>query len=70
MHFAQLWMSPKRLLALQDVSASRAANTVAASNAVQLRSQRGQFQVASGKELIEAAYREATPLLPAQLVAI
>ena len=69
-HFSQLWMSPKRLLALQDVSANRAASTGAASDAVQLRSQRGQFQVASGKELIEAAYREATPLLPAQLVAI
>ena len=69
-HFSQLWMSPKRLLALQDVSASRVGNTVTASDAVQLRSQRGQFQVASGKELIDAAYREATPLLPAQLVAI
>ena len=68
--FAQLWMSPKRLLALQDVSASRTANAVAASESVQLRSLRGQFQVASGHELIEAAFRDATPLLPAQLVAI
>ena len=69
-HFAQLWMSPRRLLALQDVSASRTANAIAASEAVQLRSQRGQFQVASGNELIQQAVDSGTPLLPAQLVAI
>ncbi len=68
--FAQLWMSPKRLLALRDVSASRTANAVAASESVQLRSHGGQFQVASGHELIEAAVHKGTPLLPAQLVAI
>ena len=68
--FAQLWMSPKRLLALQDVSASRTTNAVAVPKKVQLRSHGGQFQVASGHDIIEAAYRDATPLLPAQLVAI
>ena len=69
-HFAQLWMSPKRLLALQDVSANRTANAKAALEAVQLRSHRGQFQVASGKQLIQEAFGSGTPLLPAQLVAI
>ncbi len=69
-HFAQLWMSPKRLLALQDVSASRAANTRATSEPVQLRSHGGAFQVASGHDVIEAAFRDAKPLLAAQLVAI
>ena len=69
-HFAQLWMSPKRLLALQDVSASRTAHAVVASESVQLRSHGGQFQVASGHELIEEAFQIGTPLLPAQLVAI
>ena len=69
-HFAQLWMSPKRLLSLQDVSANRTATSVAASEAVQLRSQRGQFEVASGNQLIRQAFDSGTPLLPAQLVAI
>lgn len=68
--FAQLWMSPKRLLALQDVSASRTTNAVEAPKKVQLRSHGGQFQIASGHDIIQAAYRDATPLLPAQLVAI
>jgi len=68
--FAQLWMSPKRLLALQDVSATRTANLVAPSEPVQLRSHGGQFQVASGHELIKEAFHKGTPLLPSQLVAI
>ena len=73
-HFAQLWMSPKRLLALQDVSASRAGSGGksggTASESVQLRSHGGQFQVAGGHDAIEAAFRDQQPLLAAQLVAI
>ena len=69
-HFSQLWMSPKRLLALRDVSASRSANAVAIAASVRLRSQGGQFQVVSGRELIDAAFRNHTPLLAAELVAI
>lgn len=69
-YFAQLWMSPKRLLALQDVSANRTANVVAASEPVKLRSHGGQFQVASGHASIEAAFQRKMPLLPAQLVSI
>lgn len=69
-HFAQLWMSPTRLLALQDVSATRSANAAAASESVQLRSHGGHFQVVSGHEIIEAAFRKHQPLLAAQLVAI
>ena len=65
--FAQLWMSPKRLLALQDVSAGRVATPL---KKVQLRSHGGLFQVASGHAQIESAFRDKTPLLPAQLVAI
>ena len=69
-HFAQLWMSPKRLLALQDVSATRTANAVPASESVQLRSHGGHFQVVSGHKLIDASFRKQTPLIAAQLVAI
>ena len=69
-HFAQLWMSPKRLLALQDVSATRTADAVVAPEGLQLRSHGGQFQVASGHALIAEAFRDGKPLMAARLVAI
>ena len=63
--YPQLWMSPKRLLALPKVEQG---STDAATDLVELTAREGAFHVASGAAAIIAAFGNGTALLPARLV--